>query len=101
MPLTNPNGNNLIKSSTVTTSDVDASIESTTLLEVNANRVGATIWNKSSSNLYIDFDTVTTVNSFAVKLVPDAFYELPFGFTGIISGIWEVANGKAVIREFV
>jgi hypothetical protein len=93
---------NLVRRSTSATSfDVDASVTSTSLLAANFNRVGAVIWNNSTSDLYVDFDSSVSLTSFSVKISPDGYYELPFNYVGVISGIWESEDGKAIIREFI
>lgn len=89
-----------ITSSTAATIEINGADTSTTLLDANPERKGALIWNDSTSNLLIDFDASVSLTSFIVRIYPDGYYELPFGYTGIISGIWEAANGKASIREF-
>lgn len=89
-----------ITSSAAATIEIDSATTSATLLEFNPARKGALIWNDSTSNLLIDFDASVSLTSFIVRIYPDGYYELPFGYTGVISGIWETANGKASIREF-
>jgi hypothetical protein len=32
-------------------------------------------------------------------MVADAYYEVPFGYTGRIDGIWASANGNARVTE--
>jgi hypothetical protein len=100
MALYNPSVFKPTKSSTATSFDVNAVTISTTLLAVNNARNGALIWNNSTSDLIIDFDEEVTATSFSVRIAPDGYYELPFLYTGVISGLWETANGKAIIREF-
>ena len=88
-------------SSIVLPSNVESSTEYAPLLAANPNRLGATIRNQSESRLFIDFNSEVDDDIFAVELLPDAYYELPFGYTGVVCGRWLLANGIAVIREFV
>ena len=89
-----------IKSSTGTTTSVASSVTNVTLLSANTNRLGATIYNDSSlSNLFIKLGTTASATSFSVILTPTGYYEVPFGYTGQIDGIWSVASGNARITE--
>jgi hypothetical protein len=87
------------KSSTSTSSTVASAIISGTILAANSNRKGATIWNDSTANLFIDFDAEASTTDYAVKLSPGGYFEMPFSYTGVISGIWDAANGNARVRE--
>lgn len=88
-------------SATVTPSEVDASIASVELLAANTNRKGATIWNNSAAQLHLELGAIASQTAFTARLEPNGYYEVPFGYTGEIAGIWTAANGKAHIREFV
>jgi hypothetical protein len=101
MPLSNPASVTVQQptSSAATSSSVAASISSVTLLASNANRKGATIWNDSTATLYVDLDGTASATDFTAQLSPGGYYELPFGYTGAISGIWSAANGNARVRE--
>lgn len=89
-----------IRSSTGTTTTVAASATSVTLLSANANRLGATIYNDSAfANLFVKLGATASTTSFAVRLTPNGYYEVPYGYTGIIDGIWSVASGNARIVE--
>lgn len=87
---------------TGTTSAVADAATSTTVLASNAARRGATIWNDSTAVLYLLLGSGTaSATNCTVKLIADAFYEVPFGYTGIISGIWASdASGSARVTEF-
>lgn len=102
MPLSNPSVFKPTRSSVANPTSVASSIVSVTLLAANPNRLGAIIWNNSASDLYIDLDAEATTNNFAVKVAGDGgYYELPFTYTGVVSGIWDTADGNAMVREFV
>lgn len=90
----------LARPTTGTTTSVNDTAASTTLLAANANRLGATIYNDSTSFLYLKLGATASTSSFAVKMEPGAYYEVPFGYTGIIDGIWSAdASGAARIVE--
>lgn len=90
-------------SSSATKANVSDAATSTTILAANVSRIGATIWNDSTAILYLDLTGGTaTATSCSVKLIADAFYEVPFGYTGLITGIWASdASGAARVTEFV
>ncbi|BAY77958.1 hypothetical protein NIES25_44280 [Nostoc linckia NIES-25] len=101
MALYNPATVTVVESTSGTSnpSTVAASTSSGTILAANSNRKGATIWNDSTANLFIDFDSAASLSDFAVKIAAGGYYELPFNYTGVISGIWSAANGNALVRE--
>lgn len=86
---------------TATKANVSGSASSVTILASNDARLGASIWNDSAAILYVDLTGGTaTSSSCSVKLVADAFYEVPFGYTGLITGIWASATGAARVTEY-
>ena len=88
------------KPSTSTTSSVPFSLTNVNLLPTNLNRLGATIYNESSSGfLYIKLGAVASATSYTTRLLPLDYYEIPFGYTGQIDAIWTSANGTARIDE--
>lgn len=71
------------------------------LLAANANRKGAIFWNNSNGDIFIEFGAIPTKSSYAIKLNPGGYYELPFQYTGIIQGLWDTPGGDGLlIREF-
>lgn len=103
MALYNPSSVTVAESTsgTSTPTTVASSATSVTILAANSNRKGATIWNESTSNLFIEFGITATAAAFTAKLTAGGYYELPFHYTGVISGIWSVANGNALVRELI
>jgi hypothetical protein len=87
-------------SSTGTQTSVASSASNVTLLASNASRKGATIYNDSNKTLYVKFGATASTTSFAVQLGAGSYMEVPFGYTGIIDGIWTSVNGSARITEF-
>jgi hypothetical protein len=91
---------NPTRPATATLSNVNDTNVSTTLLAANAGRLGASIHNDSTEILYVKFGITASATSFTVKMVADAHYEVPFGYTGRIDGIWAVDGaGAARITE--
>lgn len=79
---------------TVTTASVTNS--NTTVLASNNNRMGATIYNEGSVTALVKLGSTASATSYTVKIITDAYYEVPFGYTGIITGI--TASGTATLR---
>lgn len=89
---------------TGTTSQVNSSATAVTVLAANTARVGATIVNDSTAILYLILSSTTPTSAvytvpLAAKATVGSYYEVPFGYTGIIKGIWASANGTAVVTE--
>lgn len=86
---------------TSTTSSVAGSATNVNLLPSNGARLGATVYNDSSALLYVKLGAVASTTDFTIKLFPLSYYEIPYGYTGQIDGIWLVANGHARIDELI
>lgn len=84
---------------------VPANAANVTLKAANANRRGLAVQNSATSNLYLKLgataDLTAGAESYTVKVVPGAYYEVPFGYTGIVDGIWDAADatGEALVTE--
>ena len=89
------------KSATGTLANVSASATNVTLQASNASRLGWMIYNDSTSILYVKLAATASATSFTVRMLPEAYYELPGPhiYTGIIDGIWVSANGSARVTE--
>lgn len=86
------------RSTILVPTDVNTSV---VLVAANANRKGITFWNNSIGNILIEFGAAPTSSSYAFKLNPDGYYELPFQFTGVVQGLWDAPGGDGIlIREF-
>lgn len=101
MPLSNPVNVSIapVTSSNVTASTVNSATTNTSLLASNANRKGATIWNNSTATLNLELGATASTNDYTAQLAPGGYYEVPYGYTGAISGVWSAANGNALVRE--
>lgn len=91
-------------SPTATLSNVSGSASSVTLLAANTARSGAIIVNDSTAILYVKYGATASATSYTVPMagtgggIP-AYHEVPFGYPGIIDGIWASATGAARITE--
>lgn len=86
-------------SNTGTTTSVVASATNVVLLASNSNRLGATIFNDSTANLYVKLGTIASTSSFTVIILPSGYYEVPFSYVAEIDGIWASATGHARVTE--
>ncbi len=91
------------RSETANQTVVAASAVTVNVLAANpTTRVGASVFNNSvSANLYLLMGAGAALNKFSVKLVPGAYWEAPFGYSGLITGIWDAAVGDAQVTEYV
>jgi hypothetical protein len=92
------------KAATNTTATVAASASTVTLIASNANRLGGTIYNDSTAIMYLKLGASASTSDFTVVLQAltssvGGYYEIPFGFTGIITAVWGSATGNARVGE--
>lgn len=87
------------QASTGTLSQVNSSATSVTVLASNSSRKGATFFNNSTAILYLAFGSTAATTAFTVPLSASAFFEMPSGYTGVVSGIWATANGNVQVTE--
>lgn len=72
----------------------------TTILASNTNRLGATVYNDSIQILYLLLANSTSSNTvYTVQLAAGSYYEVPFGYKGVLKGLWASANGNARVTE--
>jgi hypothetical protein len=87
--------------STAAFTSVNSGTSSVTILASNANRKGAIIVNTDANILYIDLTGGTAATTrYASALATGDEYEVPFGITGTITGIWAADGaGAALVTE--
>lgn len=98
-----PGGSTVVQefSTTAVVTSVNDSNVNQTLLAANVNRRGASVYNDSDQILYLKMGTVASTTSFTVKMAAQSYYEVPFGYSGQIDGIWAAdSTGAARITEF-
>lgn len=90
-----------VRASTATRSSVTAAAADTLILAANASRKDASVYNDSTVNLYVALGTAAaSVTSFTVIVAPGGFYEVAYGYTGQIRGIWAAGpTGSARVTE--
>ena len=88
-----------IPPATSTVTAVNAAVASTLLLAANVNRKGASVYNDSAAEMYLKLGAGASNVSFSVDMLPGSYYEIPYGYTGVIHGIWASATGSARVTE--
>lgn len=95
-----------LRSGTGTKTSVNSGTTSVTILAANANRKGASISNTDANTLYLDLSGGTaSATSFTAAMgggsTLPTYYEVPYGYTGAITGVWAVdGTGAALVTEF-
>lgn len=91
-----------VDADSATTSNVNSSATSVTLLAANPGRVSAYVFNDSTQVLYLKFGATASSTSYTVQIAAGGYYEFPMPiYTGIVDGIWASANGAARITELI
>jgi hypothetical protein len=84
-----------------------AATTSSIYFNTNHTRIGGTVINDiaSTSNLYLllgaSASNKVSATNYSILLVPNGYYEIPFGFAGRIDGVWSAAVGNAYLTEIV
>lgn len=88
-------------SSTGTLTLVASTASDVTILSANPSRFGFSIINNSTAPLYVlNANATSSTTSFSVVLFSNGYFESPFGYTGIVKGLWLAANGTANVTEY-
>jgi hypothetical protein len=88
--------------STSAVTSVASAAADTTILAANTLRKGASVYNTDANPLQLLLSTGTaSATNFSVQIASNGYYEVPFGYTGIIKGIWTVDGaGAALVTEY-
>lgn len=88
------------RTSSATVTAVAVSTSTVTLLAANPARVGCTVFNDAKKDLWIKLGAGASGSDFTVLLPQNAYYEMPFGYTGVVTGRWSgAATGFARVTE--
>lgn len=89
------------KPQTATTANVASSASNTTLFAAQGSVNGRTIYNDSTSVLYVKYGATASSSSYTVQLAAGAYYEFPAPvYGGQVDGIWASANGNARVTSW-
>lgn len=82
---------------------VVSAITPLTLSAANFHRMGLIIHNDSTSVLYVKFGSGASATDFTHRMTAQASLEHRSGrvYRGIITGIWETADGAAQVTELL
>lgn len=81
-------------------SAVSASVSSVVIVPPNLLRYGLTVWNDSTSVLYLKCGAGASVTSATIVVPAQGFYVVPYPvYTGALYGAWVSASGFARITE--
>lgn len=86
---------------TANQTSVPSATSDTLLLAANPGRQGTYIFNDSTATLYLKCGSGASTSSYTIQLLTMTGWQIPFGFTGQINGIWASANGNARVTEFL
>lgn len=103
MPLYSNATSNTTTTSVATNTVAVDSTKSVILSSADSSKIGRIIVNNSTKGaLYINFKNAASLTDYVVKVPTNNTYEVPFGFTGDINGIWDKADntGNAKVYEF-
>lgn len=76
------------------------SVTVVTLQAANTARKGLAVYNATNVALYVKLGAAASTASFTVKIGADGYYEVPFNYTGIVTGIWLAGGtGSALVTE--
>lgn len=102
MPITNPSSViNFPSASSAAQISNSLSTTQSVLVASNSNRKGLTIFNSSSSIIFIDYANTVTTSDYAFSLVSGAFYEMPMPiYTGDLHAILASGTASIEVREF-
>lgn len=74
---------------------------SQTFCNYNPDRLTSVIYNDSTANLYLKFGQTASATDYSLLVYPGQGYELPSGYTDVVSGIWASANGQARVTDLI
>lgn len=87
-------------SSNTTNAQIASSGTVVTLKAANTARKGLTIYNDSTAALTVYHGSGASTTQKTIIIAAGAYYEMPFGYNGIVTGLWASVNGNAYITEF-
>ena len=76
-----------------------ADTASFTVLAANTARLGATLYLDSTTDCKVKLGGTASSTSFSVLIYAATYYEVPFGYTGVIDGICTAATGNFRVTE--
>lgn len=88
------------KAGTSTVTNVTGAVVDTLVLAANSARLGATLYNNASKKMYLKLGTGPSATSFTLIIQRDGYYEVPFGYTGVLRAVWDAGvSGDVLVTE--
>lgn len=79
---------------------VASTVGTVTLAASQTKRVSLSLYNASANPLFMKLGASATTASYTLMMVGSGYYELPRPiYNGIITGIWQTANGNCYVTE--
>lgn len=88
-----------VTSSAGATSRVATSTTVATLKTANTARKGLTVFNESAAILYVKLGAAASATDYTYATPASGYYEVPFSYTGAVTGILASATGFAQVTE--
>lgn len=90
-----------VVSNTANVTAVAASVTAVTLQALNTDRIHWSVFNDSTSPMYLKWGTGASTTSFTTKLPAAGYYELSREkyWAGAITAVWDTATGSARVTE--
>lgn len=80
---------------------VTAATTVTVVLAVNSARKGFMFQNNGTGTMFVILGAVAgSLTDYSFSIAPGQFFESPVDFTGLVSAIWSVTGGNALVTEF-
>ena len=79
---------------TATRTSVAGSLSVATVLAANVGRLGATIFHEgpAKQTLFLALGSGASLTDYTVVLHGGDYYEIPFHYTGVVTGIWDIIS---------
>lgn len=90
-----------LRSTVPTTTSVAATVGNITLLGVTSGRLGAAFYVDGGAAMFLKLGSSAGTLDYTLQVQPGGYYELPFGYVGTVSAIWQTAGGSVRITEVV
>lgn len=90
---------NLPTTGTASVYGVLSSVTSVSILSANTARKGATIYNNAGTTVFVELGTPVSTSVFTLKMVDQSYYEVPYGWTGVVAGISTSNAGVITVSE--
>jgi hypothetical protein len=86
-------------STTPALSSVSVTTSNTSVIASNTSRKGLLIQNEGTATAYIVLGGTATTTSYSVQIATGGYYELPFSYTGAVSGITSTGTAQLRVTE--